>query len=293
MRVGVTGSNGLLGRTLVTLWRRAGADVLGWTRGDFDVRDGVATRRAIVAARPDVVVHAGAYTAVDRAEAEPELAMAVNRDGTAAVCAAGREVGARVVYVSTDYVFDGSAREPVPPSARPAPLGAYARSKAEGERAAQASGVASLIVRTGWVYGPAGRNFVDEMRAAAAARRGVTVVDDQVGAPTSARLVSEGLWALVRAGAGGVWHLAAAGAASWFDVARLVFGESGAPVDLVARCSAAAAGRAAPRPAYSVLDCRETARRIGVGLPAWEDHVRAYVRTWEQRGLGIIGEVTG
>lgn len=293
MRVGVTGSNGLLGRTLVTLWRRAGADVLGWTRGDFDVRDGVATRRAIVAARPDVVVHAAAYTAVDRAEAEPELAMAVNRDGTAAVCAAGREVGARVVYVSSDYVFDGSAREPVPPSAPPAPLGAYARSKAEGERAAQASGVASLIVRTGWVYGPAGRNFVDEMRAAAAADRGVTVVDDQVGAPTSARLVSEGLWGLVRAGEGGVWHLAAAGAASWFDVAQAVFGESGKPAGLVSRCSAAAAGRAAPRPAYSVLDCRETASRIGVRLPAWEDHVRAYVRTGEQRGLGIIGEVTG
>lgn len=289
----MTGSNGLLGTTLVPLWRRVGADVVGWTRGDFDVRDGVAMRRAIVAARPDVVVHAAAYTAVDRAEGEPELAMAVNRDGTAAVCAAGREVGARVVYISTDYVFDGSAREPVPPSARPAPLGAYARSKAEGERVARASGVASLIVRTGWLYGPAGRNFVDEMRAAAAAARGVAVVDDQVGAPTSARLVSEGLWGLVRAGVGGVWHLAAAGAASWYEVAQVVFGESGAPAELVSRCSTAAAGRAAPRPAYSVLDCRETASRIGVRLPTWEDHVRAYVRTGEQAGLGIIGEVTG
>ncbi len=194
MRAGVTGADGLLGTTLVPLWRRAGAEVVGWTLEDFDVTDGAATRRAILDAKPDVVIHAAAYTAVDRAESEPDVALAVNRDGTANVCAACTELGARLVYLSTDYVFDGAARAPIPPDAPRAPLGAYARGKAAGEAAVEASGSPWMIVRTEWVFGPGGANFVDTVRRAAAEGRALEVVDDQVGAPTSTRLVSEGLW---------------------------------------------------------------------------------------------------
>lgn len=286
----MTGADGLLGTTLVPLWRRAGADVIAWTLADFDLRDADATRRAIVAARPEVVLHAAAYTAVDRAEAEPDVAMAVNRDGTANVCRPCRDVGARVVYVSTDYVFDGTARAPIRPDARPAPLGAYGRSKAEGERVVAASGCPWTIVRSQWVFGPGGRNFVDTVRRAAGERRPLRVVDDQIGAPTSTRLLSEGLWGLTRCGATGRWHLAAAGAASWFEVARAVFAAADADPSLVSPCSSAEAGRPAPRPAYSVLDCGATGAALGSALPPWAEQVEAYVRRGRMSGLGLIAE---
>ena len=293
MRVGVTGARGLLGTTLVPLWRTAGADVVGWDLDDFDVRDADAVRRAIADARPDVVIHAAAYTAVDRAEAEPDLAMAVNRDGTANVCRACAVTGSRVVYVSTDYVFDGRTSAPIPPDARPAPLGAYARGKAEGEAAVERSNVPWTIVRSAWVFGPGGPNFVDTVQQAAMAGRALRVVDDQVGAPTSTRLLGEGLWGLVGRKARGRWHLTASGSASWFEVARTVYAAAGADVTLVSPCSTGEAGRAAPRPAYSVLDCRATARELGVSLPPWEKHVTAYVRTGRVPGLGLIeGDAT-
>jgi len=288
LRVGVTGADGLLGTTLVPLWRRAGAEVLAWTLDDFDVRDAAAARRAVLGARPDVVVHLAAWTDVDGAEAAAATAFAVNRDGTAHVADACREAGARLVFLSTDYVFDGSAREPIPPSAPPAPLGAYARGKAAGEAAAEASGARWTVVRTGWLFGPGGRNFVDTVRAAAAAGRRLRVVDDQVGAPTSAGLVAEGLWGLVTGGRTGRWHLAAAGAASWFEVAREVCRAVGADPDLVAPCRTADAGRAARRPAYSVLDCRATETALGVVMPRWEEHVAAHLRTGRVPPLGLI-----
>jgi dTDP-4-dehydrorhamnose reductase len=288
LRVGVTGSNGLLGTTLVPLWRRAGADVVPWTLDDFDITDAAATRRAIVEARPDVVVHAAAYTAVDRAESEPDVVMAVNRDGTANVCRGCREAGARVVYVSTDYVFDGRATAPIPPDAPRAPLGVYACGKAEGEVAVEASRGSWMIVRTGWVFGPGGPNFVDTMRGTAAQARAVEVVDDQVGAPTSTRLVAEGLWRLLGHGADGRWHLAAGGAASWYAVARTVYAAAGAEPELVSPCGTARAARAARRPAYSVLDCSATVAALRLTLPAWETQVTAYARTGRMPGLGLI-----
>ncbi len=293
MRVGVTGARGLLGTTLVPLWRTAGADLVGWDVEDFDVRDPAAVRRVIGAARPDVVIHAAAYTAVDKAEAERELAMAVNRDGTANVCRACGEAGARVVYVSTDYVFDGRATAPIPPDARRAPLGAYARGKSEGEAAVERSAGPWTIVRTAWVFGPGGPNFVDTVRKAAAEGRTLKVVNDQVGAPTSTRLLAEGLWGLVRREATGHWHLTASGSASWFEVARTVYAAAGTDPALVAPCSTAEAGRAAPRPAHSVLDCSATRTALGVSLPPWERDVTAFVRTGRVPGLGLIeGEAT-
>lgn len=288
MRVGVTGAGGLLGTTLVPLWRRAGEDVIAWTLEDFDVTDAEAARRAITDARLEVVVHAAAYTAVDRAESEPDVAMRVNRDGTVNVCRACAEVGARLVYISTDYVFDGAAHAPIAPDTEPSPQGAYARSKAEGERAVRSAARVWLIVRTGWLYGPGGPNFVDTMRVAAAERRQVAVVNDQYGAPTSTRLVSEGVLLLARRAVIGMWHLTAAGVTSWHDVARTVFDAAGAPAELVTPCSTEEAARPAPRPRYSVLDSGGTATMLGVELPAWEKQVTEYVRTGRQSGLGIL-----
>jgi dTDP-4-dehydrorhamnose reductase len=288
LRVGVTGADGLLGATLVPLWRRAGADVVGWTLADFDVTDGAATRRAVVGAKPDVVVHAAAYTAVDRAEAEPAVALAVNRDGTANVAAACTEAGARLVYVSTDYVFDGSSRAPVSPEAPRRPLGAYGRSKADGEAAVEAAAVPWAVVRTEWLFGPGGGNFVATVLGAAREDRALRVVNDQVGAPTSTRVVSEALWGLVARGARGRWHVASAGAASWFDVARSIYAAAGRDPALVAPCTTAESGRPARRPASSILDCSATVRLLGVPLPPWEGQVVAHVRGAPAPGLGLI-----
>lgn len=288
MLVGVTGANGLLGTTLVPLWRRAGADVIAWTLEDFDITDVGATRRAILDARPEVVIHLAAYTDVDRAESEPQVVMQVNRDGTANVCAACREAGAHLVCLSTDYVFDGSASVPIPPAAPCSPLGVYAQGKAAGEAAVEASGTVWTIVRTGWAFGPGGRNFVDTVRRGADEGCAVRVVTDQVGAPTSTRLVAEGLWGLVERRVTGHWHLAAAGAASWFEVARAVYGCARSDPALVAPCSSREAARVARRPAYSVLDCRATETELGVALPGWKEQVAAYVRTGRVPGLGLI-----
>jgi len=289
MKVGVTGAGGLLGSTLVPLWRAAGAEVVGWTRQDLDVTDAPAVRREIVARRPEVVVHAAAWTDVDGAETQETEALRVNRDGSAAVAAACAVAGALLVQVSSDYVFDGAAAAPVPPDAVCRPGGAYGRSKAEAEQAVQRSPAQWLMIRTGWVYGPQRRNFVDTMRAAAGERRPVRVVDDQTGAPTSARWVAEAVWGLVGAGARGIWHVSAAGSTTWYQVARAVFDESGAAASLVSRCSSAELNRPAARPAYSVLDCRTTEQRLGVALPPWEAQVREYVRTGTLAACGVIG----
>ncbi|MFI5206492.1 MAG: dTDP-4-dehydrorhamnose reductase [Gemmatimonadales bacterium] len=288
MKVGVTGSGGLLGRTLVPVWREAGAEVLAWTRADFDVTDAAQAARVIGAARPDAIVHAAAWTDVDGAEREESSAMRANRDGSANVAAAAAACRAALLHISTDYVFDGSARTPIAPGAAPAPLGAYARSKAAGETAVRESGSDWAIVRTGWAYGPHGRNFVDTMKQAANAGRSVAVVDDQVGAPTSVRLLAEALWALLAARARGIWHVAAAGETSWYGVARAVYEAAGADPSRVKACTSAEARRAAPRPAYGVLDCGATVTALGAPLAAWDEQVRAYVKTGALPACGLI-----
>jgi dTDP-4-dehydrorhamnose reductase len=288
VRVGVTGAAGMLGATLVPLWRQAGAEVIAWDVADFDITDAPAALRAVREAKPDLVVHLAAYTAVDRAEDEPELALRVNGEGTANTARAARAAGALVVYLSTDYVFDGSARSPIRPEEQTRPLGAYARGKAAGEAAVREAGGEWLILRSGWLYGPGGVNFVDTIKARALAGQASGVVNDQIGAPTSTRLVTEVLWALVRSGARGVWHGTAAGRVSWFEVARLVYEAAGANAELVTPCTTGELGRPAARPAYSVLDCGATERRLGTGLPAWDHQVRDYVRTGVLATVGIM-----
>ena len=273
---------------MVPLWRRAGADVAEWTRADADVTDSAAARRLVTAERPEVIVHAAAWTDVDGAERDAEAAMRTNRDGAAAMAAAAAEVRATIVYLSTDYVFDGSAHAPIPAATPARPIGAYARSKAAGEAAVRGSGADWLIVRTGWLYGPGGRNFVDTMRQAAVEDRAVAVVDDQVGAPTSVRLVAEALWGLLAAGARGVWHVAAAGETSWHGVARTIYAAAGADASRVRACTSAESGRPAPRPRYGVLDCSSTEVTLGAAMPSWDEQVRAYVRTRELAPCGLM-----
>ena len=284
----MTGAGGMLGQALVPLWRAAGAEVTAWTRAEVDVTNRMAVAAAVRAARPDLLVHAAAWTNVDGAEAAEPAALRANRDGTANAAAACAAVGAAICYVSTDYAFDGTARAPVPPGAPVRPLSAYARTKVAGEVALRAGAADWLIARTGWLYGPGGKNFVDTMRARAAEGVAVQVVDDQVGAPTSVRLLAEALWGLAAGGARGVFHVAAAGQTSWHGVARAVYEAAGANPALVRSCSTAEFPRPATRPAYSVLDCRDTVARLGRPLPSWDDQVRHYVRTGALADCGLM-----
>ncbi len=267
----------MLAATLMPLWRQAGADVVGWTRAELDVTDAAAVRAALADAAPDVVVHAAAWTDVDAAEGQPEAVMRINAGGTGNVAAACAARGSILMLVSTDYVFDGVPPAPIGPGETPAPAGAYGRSKAAAEAAMAQAGADGLLLRTGWLYGPGGENFVDALAERARAGLPSRVVDDQHGAPTSARLFAEVAWRLLLAEKRGAWHVAASGETTWHGVAQAVYRAVGADPDLVRACTSEALGRPARRPAWSVLDCRATERELGVPLPDWEPQVGAYV----------------
>ena len=265
----------MLGTDLVAAGERAGHEVRALARADLDVRDAAAVRAAVAAARPDAVVNSAAYTDVDGAEADEGAATALNGDAAGHVAAAAHAAGAFTVQVSTDYVFDGRATRPYVESSPTAPLGAYGRSKLAGERAvaAAAPGDAHAVVRTSWLFGVHGANFVATMLRLAEERDALTVVDDQVGCPTFTGHLATALVALAEARAPGIHHVAGAGSCSWHDLAAAAFAARGATVAL-ARGRTADLGRPAPRPAYSVL---RTERADTPVLPPWEEGLHAYL----------------
>jgi dTDP-4-dehydrorhamnose reductase len=265
----VLGSGGMLGQDLVTALTAEGADVTGLPRPDLDITDGAAVRAAVRAARPDVVVNCAAWTAVDDAEAHEEQAFQVNAAGAAHVaeaCAPGPGDGrTRLVHISTDYVFAGDAGTPYAEHAPVAPRTAYGRSKLAGEQAVlRLLPGAGYVVRTAWLYGAHGSNFVATMIRLERERPTVDVVNDQRGQPTWTADVARQVVALVRSGgAAGVFHATSSGEATWYDLAREVFTLLGADPDRVRATSSAAFVRPAPRPAYSVLG-HDGWARVGV-----------------------------
>ncbi|WP_314220032.1 dTDP-4-dehydrorhamnose reductase [Streptomyces zaehneri] len=257
MRWLVTGAGGMLGRDTVEELARRGEDVTGLDRTGLDITRPGSVARAFAAYRPDLVVNCAAYTAVDDAEADEARALLVNAEGPRLLAAACAAHGARLVHVSTDYVFDGEARAPYREDGPPAPRTAYGRTKLAGERAVRTVlPDAGVIVRTAWLYGVHGRSFVRTMLELEARRDTVDVVDDQRGQPTwsadvAARVADLGPKA--GRGATGVFHATAAGEATWYDLAREVFRSVGADPDRVRPTTGDAFPRPAPRPAYSVL----------------------------------------
>ena len=276
MRVLVTGAGGMLGRAVVETALRLGHDVHAATRGELDVTDPTAVHRALAERRPQAVVNCAAYTDVDGAESDRAAAAAVNDAGAGHVAAAATEVGARIVHVSTDYVFDGSKREPWLESDPVAPLGAYGATKLAGEQAVADVTDAYAIVRTAWLFGAGGRNFVDTMLALGAERDEVSVVTDQVGCPTWTGHLAGALVELAeRPQDTGIHHIASAGACSWNELAIEVFDRAG--IDCrVLPTTTAAFPRPAPRPAYSVLGSERAAPLL---LPTWQEGVAAYLAT--------------
>jgi dTDP-4-dehydrorhamnose reductase len=272
----VTGAAGLLGTDLVAVLERAGHDVRPLTHAELDVTNAAAVADCLRQTRPDVVWHCAAYTAVDAAEADAERARVVNRDGARHIADACRESGARLVHFSTDFVFDGVRRTPYRPDDPPAPISVYGRTKLEGEEAVAASGADHLTVRTSWLFGRGGPNFVTAILARARRGEPLRGVSEQTGRPTWARTAAQGTLALLDAGARGVWHLADRGEASWLELAEeaLMLAGLDCPIRGV---STAEWGAPAPRPAYSVLSLTATERLLGRPLPEWRDTLRRFL----------------
>ncbi|WP_432041189.1 dTDP-4-dehydrorhamnose reductase [Streptomyces cadmiisoli] len=258
MRWLVTGAGGMLGHDVVDTLRRRGADVVALDRARLDVTRADEVAAAFAEHRPGLVVNCAAYTAVDDAETDEERARTVNAEGPRLLARACAAHAARLVHVSTDYVFSGHARTtPYPEDLPPAPRTAYGRTKLAGERAVLAGlPEASAIVRTAWLYGVHGRNFVGTMLDLEARRDTVDVVDDQRGQPTWSGDVAGRIADLgprIGPGLHGVFHATNSGEATWCDLAREVFGAVGADRARVRPTTSAAFTRPAPRPAYSAL----------------------------------------
>jgi dTDP-4-dehydrorhamnose reductase len=284
VRVLVLGRNGQLGRALGVTCPQD-VELVALDRSQLDLADAQAVERHVRAESPDVLINAAAYTAVDAAESARDVAFAVNAAAPAAMARACRDCGARLVHVSTDFVFDGTLGSPRAPSDVTSPLSVYGTSKLEGERAiAAVDGLGWLTIRTAWVYAPAGRNFLLTMLRLMRERGVVRVVADQVGTPTSARTLAECVWRAARdRGPSAVLHYTDAGAASWYDFAQAIAEEASAIGMLGANVSVEPIGTRdyptpAKRPAYSVLDTSATRARLGVEPRHWRVELRAVLQ---------------
>lgn len=280
MKILLTGASGQLGwelrRTLAPL-----GDVLTPTRQQLDLAQPETLRTTVTALAPDLIVNPAAYTAVDHAESDAALAEAVNADAPRELAQVAAQRGIPLVHFSTDYVFDGEQRTPYAESDLPHPLGVYGASKRAGELAVQAAGGSHLILRTSWVYGLRGNNFLRTMQRLARERETLSVVNDQLGAPTWSRLLAEATAVVVarwlmhpdRATASGVYHLSCGGRTSWHEFAAAILEDlrrRGERVATLAAIPTTSYPTAAARPAQSLLDNALIAETFGVRLPDWE-----------------------
>jgi dTDP-4-dehydrorhamnose reductase len=274
MRLLVTGAAGMLGTDVVTAAARH--DVVALARADLDITDPDAVDAAVRDARPDAIVNCAGWTDVDGAEAAEAEATRVNGDGAGHLAAAATAVGAHLVHVSTDYVFAGDATSPYREDAPTGPIGAYGRSKLAGEHAVAAHGE-HAIVRTAWVFGPHGKNFVDTMLRVGAGRDEVKVVADQVGCPTYTGHLASALLVIAERRLPGVLHVAGGGACTWWDLCVAAYERAGLTTTVLKQ-TAAEFGAPAPRPAYSVLG---STRPDAPTLPPWQDGLAAHLTARE------------
>ncbi len=288
MRIAVTGKSGQVVTALLERGEAAGHEVIALGRPELDLADPASVMRVLQAAVPDVIVSAAAYTAVDKAETEADLAHAVNGAGAGAAAQAAKTLGVPLIHVSTDYVFDGSLDRPYVEDDATGPTGAYGASKLAGEQAVlDTYPEGSAVLRVAWVYSPFGGNFVKTMLRLARDRDEVSVVADQVGNPTSALDIADGILMVAAnltgsddASLRGVFHMTANGEASWADFAEGIFAASAAnngPSARVKRITTAEYPTPATRPANSRLDCGRIARIHGVALPDWPTALQTVV----------------
>jgi dTDP-4-dehydrorhamnose reductase len=274
MRVTIFGASGLLGRALMREW--SGDEVAGLNSQDADIRDAGQVQSAIQKTRPQWIVLAAAFTDVDGAESNANRAWSVNRDGAVNVARAAKQAGARLVFLSSDYVFDGKKKSPYETEDPRNPQGVYARSKAEAETRLLDVLPGVCIARTSWLFGVGGRCFPDTILKLAASRPALDVVDDQRGCPTYCTDLARGIIALCRKRVSGIVHITNAGDCSWFEFARAIVNESGLTTE-IRPVSTEQMPRPAPRPAYSVLSAKSL-ESWDVKMPSWQDALQRYLK---------------
>lgn len=273
MKVIVTGAGGMLGGDVVSELVARDHEVYALARANLDITDPADVEDALGEIGPDVVVNCAAWTDVDGAEENEQAAMQANDTGAALVARVARDRGASILHVSSDYVFDGSKRTPYVESDMPAALSAYGRSKQAGETSVAVANPRHWIVRSSWLYGVRGKNFVETMLRLANEQPEVLVVSDQVGTPTYTRHLAPALADLIEGKPYGIYHVAAAGSCSWFEFAQEIFDQTGTECRVMA-ATTEMLGRPAPRPAYSVLG---TERDDVPALPEWREGLREYL----------------
>jgi dTDP-4-dehydrorhamnose reductase len=284
MKILVTGVEGQVARALrERAPAHTGLELHFVGRPELNLAQPGSAAAAVERHRPDLVINAAAYTAVDQAESEPDAAFRVNAEAAGEMAAATREIGAAIVQLSTDYVFDGMANRPYREDDPTAPINAYGRSKLAGEEQVRAANPDHLIIRTSWVYSPFGRNFVKTMLRLAEDRDELRVVADQIGCPTSALDIADALLssAVSGKGRGRTYHLAASGTCSWADFATAIFRISaglGGPSARVVPISTREFPTPAIRPRYSVLDSQSFEEEFGFAMPGWQESAADVVR---------------
>ena len=273
MKLLVTGAAGMLGRDVMLAAGNAGHDLVGFGRAELDITDAAALAKKFDLERPDIVINCAAWTDVDGAEAEEQAAFAVNGTGAGNVAAAAAAVGASVVYVSSDYVFDGAKAAPYVESDQVAPLSAYGRTKLAGEEATIAANKRHFVVRSAWLFGIGGPNFVETMLRLAGSGNEVLVVRDQVGSPTYTWHLAYGIVRLIEGIEFGIHHMAAAGQCSWYEFAREIFEQAKVECKVLS-ITTEEFGRPAPRPPFSALTSQ---REHAIRLPSWQDGLAGYL----------------
>ncbi|MGV1050207.1 MAG: dTDP-4-dehydrorhamnose reductase [Solirubrobacterales bacterium] len=273
MKLLVTGAAGMLGRDVMLAAGNAGHDVVGFGHAELDVTDAAGLEKKLDLEHPDVVLNCSAWTDVDGAETAEEAAFAVNGAAAGGVAAAAAGIGAAVVYVSTDYVFDGAKGVPYVESDQPAPLSAYGRTKLAGEEATAAANKRHFVVRSAGLFGIGGPNFVETMLRLATLQNEVTVVRDQVGSPTYTWHLAYGIVRLIEGLEYGIHHMAAAGKCSWYEFAREIFEQAKVECRVLSITSEEF-GAAAARPPFSALTSQ---REHAIRLPSWQDGLAGYL----------------
>lgn len=276
MRTLVFGGTGIVGRALVKEGRSRGWPVVGLSHGQAEITDAGRVEEACAAFRPGLIINCAAFTKVDQCEADPSLALAVNGAAVGNLVRAAESVGARLVHLSTDYVFDGRATSPYPEAHPTAPQSSYGASKLAGEAEALASG-RTLVVRTSWIFGPGGANFVDTIAGRIrSGQKNFRVVDDQLGAPTWAPFLARAVADLGEWGISGLVHYQNRPAVSWYEFAREIARRLDPEVE-VTPIPTSEAPRPAPRPAYSVLAVDRFEKLAGRSVESWQDGLTCHL----------------